>query len=104
MAKGDYKIPFDTEGNQMHYPYGVYPELGRWEDNRIFEDTLKFEYFSRGCSAAYANLVSLIDGKKYTMFLVDLETCFLDFKHGKAEGKWTFCKRGQNFGIRRAGQ
>lgn len=91
------EIPFDTNGNQMHHPYG-YGTFKEYKKNYVFKDTLHFSHFLRGCSAAYA--VFLGTKKTYTMFLTDLEAAFHYIKDGSITGKFTFCKRGQNFGVK----
>lgn len=93
------QVPFDTEGNQMHYPYGCYPDLKEFKDNYEFSTTLKFSYFVRGCSAAYAQFVS-VSGMKCTMFLKEFEEVIPYLKNGSITGDFTFCKHGQNFGVK----
>lgn len=82
MAKkvGDYKIPFDRDGNQQHYPeywwIGQYPNNERagpeWRDNVPFQDTITYKGFSRGRSAAYFRFEKS-DGKEVTVFLKELD-------------------------------
>jgi hypothetical protein len=99
MTKGQYKIPFDTDGNLMGYP-----EQWRdivWRDNYQFDDVLKFDSYYRGRSAAGMFMVSTTTGSHYQMFLRDFEdlinTVIID--HGVVSGRWTFTKRGANYGI-----
>jgi hypothetical protein len=86
------EIPFDEDGNQLHYPY-FFPTVKEWKNNTEFIDNLIFMNFCRGRSAAYAELKSKTSGKKYTMFLSDLENCFENFKNGEIKGLFTFCKK-----------
>ena len=92
------QIPFDINGNQMHhrYDYGTFKE---YKDNFEFFTTLTFSHFMRGRSAAYA-VFTCSDGTKCSMFLRDMEDVIPYLKNGYLTGSFTFCKRGQNFGIK----
>jgi hypothetical protein len=92
------QIPF-YDGNQLHYP--SYTEVN-WVDNFEFVDTLILQGYQRGCSAAFFALESETTGKKYTMFLSDMLDVIKcsSIDHGKVNGTWTFCKKGQNYGVR----
>ena len=100
MSKRKYKIPFDANGSQLHYAENWEHNV-LWKDNYEFEDTLVFVSMQRGQSAAYFNLVSKTTDKCYTMFMKDIieviRNCRID--KGEIVGKWTFTKRGQNYGI-----
>ena len=72
-----------------------------WKENYIFEAKMRLEGFERGRSAAHALLLDE-SGKKYTLFLTDLEDILK--REGLSKGtfpnlKWTFCKRGANYGV-----
>jgi hypothetical protein len=110
MARtGNYLIPFDSDGNQQHYPersYEPVPGTDRtrivdpdWRPNFEFEDTLTYEGFSRGRSAAYV-LFRRGDGKRVTMFLKELDELMPRMCGGHVTGRFTFIKRGQNYGVR----
>lgn len=89
------KIPFDMEGNQKHFPpYNVI-----WRDNFVFEDTISYDGYSRGRSAAYFHFKGTND-KSMTMFLSDFEDVIPYLNNGKVSGKFTFCKKGQNYGVK----
>lgn len=45
--KPSYQIPFDMNGNQLHYPESFRSTVV-WHDIFEFEDTLIFDHFSRG--------------------------------------------------------
>lgn len=92
------QIPFDTEGNQMHHPYG-FGTFKEYKDNYEFFTTLTFSHFSRGRSAAYARFIS-VSGMKCTMFLKEFEEIIPYLKNGSITGDFTFCKHGQNFGVK----
>lgn len=91
-------IPFNSRGHQLHYP----EHETVWRDNHEFEATLVFRGMARGRSAAYALFSDKKTGKDVTMFLVDLADVVMNKKidRGIITGKWTFCKRGQNYGVR----
>jgi hypothetical protein len=99
MAKGQYQIPFDKDGNLMGYPEewrGI-----EWRDNYQFTDTLKLDHYYRGRSAAGLYMASAITGHRYQMFLRDFEDLINNtvIDHGVVSGRWTFTKRGANYGI-----
>lgn len=97
IYKGD--IPFSKiNGNQLHYPEFNH----EMRENFIFEDVLKFDGYSRGRSAAYLNFIKKSDGKKVSVFLTDfVEGIVPNMIKGTVKGKFTFCKRGANFGCKR---
>jgi hypothetical protein len=93
---GNYEIPFDDEGNQKHYP-----ESWRglqWRKNDPFQDTLTYDGYSRGRSAAYFNF-KRSDGTFVVMFLKDFEELVTHMINGKVTGTFQFIKRGQNYGC-----
>lgn len=108
----DGKIPFTTEdvgkpGDPWYTPAGTlmgYAEEWQdieWRENFTFCEALVFDHFERGRSAAHA-IFKDRDGRKYQMFLTDLENALkgLAVFRGKIEGvTWTFTKRGRNYGI-----
>lgn len=100
--KGQYPIPFDKDGNLLAYPTPFY--LGEWRDNHVFEDTLKYIGYVRGQSAARLKWQSVNTGKTYEMFMDDFD--YLMKRSGiefdEVCAAWTFCKRGQNYGVRLA--
>jgi len=75
----------------------------RWEDNYEFEDILKYSGFSRGNSSCTIQFRSINSGKEYTMFMKELNDCIDKLVEGKLTGKFTFCKRGENYGIKYLG-
>lgn len=98
MAKKVIQVPFDTNGNQMHHSsdFGTFKE---YRDNYEFFGTLTFSHFMRGRSAAYAVFFGS-SGKKYTMFLNELEEVVPELHEGCLTGTFTFVKHGQNFGVK----
>lgn len=143
------EIPFDADGNQLHYPneqhywfnewdektkIGVTSfegkaidlskfsnhhifdhELSDWQkkqhkfhksvvcgvENFIFTDSLKYKSYSRGRSAAYFEFERLSSKTEVTVFLKEFEDIVPHMNKGVVKGRFTFCKRGQNFGCRR---
>lgn len=105
MAKktGNYQIPFNSKtGDQLHYPELYYGGTLEMRDNFEFLDTLTFETYERGRSAAYF-IFKRSTGEKVVVFLTD----FCDMVHhmfnGSIFGKFTFTKRGMNFGCKYIG-
>lgn len=117
MAKakpGNYLIPFDKNGNQMHWAanevtvrqfrekYGAdcyYPDAAaEWRTNEPFEDTLTYESYGRGRSAAYFTFTRS-DGAEVSVFMTDLDSMMPHVHAGKVTGRFAFQKRGQNYGC-----
>lgn len=118
---GNYTIPFDLEGNQLHYPTNYTVESAAvtnkwraeqnyfpipdqwimvWVPNRPFGGSYQFVDISRGRSAAYFNLKNVNTGKDATMFMKDVLGAIPFFIRGYLNGTFAYCKRGANFGIR----
>ena len=99
MAKGwDGKVPLKDDGSLVSYP--VYYEDFKWHDNFILDATLVYTGISRGRSAA-GFIWTDMNGRRYYMFLKDMEKLVLEghIDQGVVRGKFTFVKRGSNFGI-----
>ena len=108
---GDYKIPFDSEGNQLHYP-DTWKTIV-WQDNFEFVGPITVKDMRRGRSAAYfvveispfvspepLKMKGLAEG---TMFMTDfLDAIRRNGAHpgGLVSGLFTFVKRGQNYGVK----
>ena len=71
-----------------------------WKDNYEFTDTLKYSGFTRGTSSCTIKFKSINDNKEYVMFMIDLNNCIDKLIEGKLIGKFTFVKRGANYGIK----
>ena len=89
-------VPFNKSGDQLHYP--DYNPV--WTDNLEFDDILEFREFRRGQSAAYSIFSRLSNGKEVTVFLKDFVALIPHMISGRVAGKFTFCKRGQNYGCK----
>ncbi len=97
MPKGDYKIPFDKDGNQQHYADSWMTDL-EWRDNAPFVATLTYVGYSRGRSAAYFDFKDH-NGKIVIVFLKDFEAMIPHLVKGSVTGSFKFIKRGQNYGC-----
>lgn len=104
---GSYKVPFDSNGNQLHYaPYRqwdyannrpVGPDYDR--PNEPFEDTLVFSTYSRGRSAAYFHMTRESTGTDVIVFMTDLCEMIPHMVGGKITGRFQHIQRGANFGT-----
>lgn len=100
-------FPFDAKtGELLVYVRHDYPDNNngtvKWSENYVFEDDLEYDGYARGNSAARILFRSLKDGKRYEMFLTDFDDAMrrcLFFKN-RLIGKFTFIKRGQNYGVK----
>lgn len=106
MSKKHYDgdIPFDAKGNQEHYPEVWCGSKTVWKPNFRFHGRLIFLEFTRGRSAAYAQFARLESGQqrgRVTVFLKDLADMIQHpgWRGGIIEAEFTFCKRGQNYGL-----
>ena len=71
-----------------------------WLPNWVFDDTLVYDSYSRGRSAAYFGFKSKTTGREFTVFLKDFEEGFVRrMVRGEVTGQFTFCKRGANYGT-----
>lgn len=101
-------VPFDKNGDLMHYAvvgresYFGSPHFTR--PNYEFDAMLKFDRVGRsGRSAVVAWWVHSESGKRYCMFLSDLDDLIREsgVVKGMAFATWTFCKKGSNYGVKR---
>jgi len=98
MSKTSYQIPFDSKGNLESYP----STHTVWKENFEFDATLTFDGFYRGRSAAGTTFINKQTGLSYSMFLKDFDEVIRKgiFNGGLIIGRFTFQKRGKNYGIR----
>ena len=99
--KGDYQIPYTKHGDQRHYPEEWCGGLV-WRDNEVFEDTLTFDGYMRGRSAAYLVFKRASSGTTVVVFLSDFEAMVPAMVRGEIVGRFTFTKKGQNYGCKLA--
>jgi len=103
MSKSTWKLLMKNDGTIAQWDMGTYyvEKFGyKYIDNFEWEDTLEYECFGRGTSAAHLYFKSTITGNSYQMFLKDFEDIVKLLVDGKVTGTFTFCKRGQNYGIK----
>lgn len=88
-------VPFSENGNLAHYP----SYRDEFVPGTPFTAHMRFIGFQRGRSAAYA-LFEREDGRRYPMFLTDLQKLLLSGKAVSGEYLWSYTKRGQTYGIK----
>lgn len=104
---GSYQIPFDKDGNQLHYtPYVGWDHVNKRPHdpppsrlNEPFEDTLVFGTYSRGRSAAYFHMTRESTGTDVIVFMTDLCEMIPHMVGGKITGRFQHIQRGANFGT-----
>lgn len=98
--KGDYEIPFDKMGNQRSYADEYYFIPDRWEPNRVFEDTLTLKSYGRGRSSTLFYMVRK-NGTGVCVFVSDFYNMVRspNFSGGTITGRFTFVKKGRNYGC-----
>lgn len=102
------------EAYRRQLDYEIY-KVDNWLDNTQFIATLKFLSMSRGRSAANFegvlqelrggeyNLRAFLEGCHVNIFMTDMLDIVrkTDIFHGRTlPAVWTFCKRGNNYGLR----
>ena len=114
-SKGwDKKVPVEVKtgsvlhwhGGYTHYDYGkqayvhVPDPTVEYRDNWEFEDTITFKKFGQGRSAIYMVADSKNwPGRTYDIFLSDVTRLMPLLVKGVYTGRFTHCKRGQNYGT-----
>lgn len=105
MAKKQLKIPF-KDGRPCTWVKDPHDEE---RDNYEFDEYLEIHGFLRGCSSAVMILRPIDDRDKefsysssvyYQAFLTDSKDIVRNMSSGTINGRWTFVKRGENFGIK----
>lgn len=102
-------VPFDGEGNLMDYAAPTRPGEIRtnaaheWRPNYEFDALLTLVGIRKGWSSMKA-VWRDADGHLYGMFTSHLGLLLerSGVVRGRAYGRWTFCRKGSNFGIRLA--
>jgi hypothetical protein len=104
MDKAGYKIPYDAEGNMMHYADRTYLGIhvaNEWRENIRFWTSMKLLGMNRGRSAAYFTWQD-DNGFEYPMFMTDLVDLLNRSKVFFGETgpqPWKAIKRGRNYGL-----
>lgn len=109
MAKKEYKIPFEQNGNLLSYvgyggntyfDYKVKQQLPIvWEDNQVFQDSFEYAGYSQGRSSCHIYLKSTVNNRKHFVLLSDFDRIMKKgwMNNNIISGKFTFAKRGANF-------
>jgi hypothetical protein len=95
------QIPFGKDGSLHNYR--SYDSV--WRENYEWSTTLKLQSIERGRSAAHF-IWTDADNRRYPMFMKDLTEMIFNYGvavGGVIRGKFTFVKRGQNYGIKMIG-
>lgn len=117
--KGDYQIPFNKDGDQQSYAQSWWEPSGKmvlqwdgtereghisvgpnWVDNYEFEDTLILVDYGRGRSSVIFEFERKSNGNIVTMFISDFFNCVFKMTNGQIQGRFTFTKKGQNYGCK----
>lgn len=101
MVKSTYKIPFDSNGNQLDYAYAAFPHGNQYVsmvDNFEFTDTLTFVGYGRGRSSVTFDF-SRSDGTHVSVFVSSFSQMIPRMVHGTITGTFTFVKKGSNYGC-----
>lgn len=98
--KGDYPIPFDKHGNQLDYAWDGDKTIS-WPDNHEFDDTLTLVTYGRGRSSITFTM-RRANGKTVSVFVSNFCEMANDsaFKAGSITGRFTFVKKGTNYGCK----
>lgn len=99
MAKGQYQIPFDSNGDLMEASYGWNKHNIVWKDNYRFHDELEYTGYSHGRSSCHMQFKSTTDGRKYHMTIGDFHDSLVKklFVDNKIKAEFTFAKRGTHY-------
>ena len=101
---GAYKIPFGKDGNLHDYPIS-YPNdhaaNSVWVDNYEFEDALQLVGWGRGRSSVKFDM-QRSNGKTVSFFIKDFYEMvrYRKMDYGRITGKFTFTKKGTNYGCK----
>lgn len=94
----NYQIPLDGNGNMVQYQYDI--KVDKMVDNFEWIDLLCYEGYGRGRSAAYFMFRSQTTEKRYYVFMTDFDKMIPLMMNGFVQAKFTFVKRGRNYGIK----
>lgn len=103
-VKNDTLSHADYDGESRYSP--MYDEFGKnigtikpvYVENKPWKDTLRYESYYRGRSAAGA-LFTNQAGQRFTVFMTDLNTFIPLMVNGVITSNFIYCKRGKNYGI-----
>lgn len=89
----DVFIPDKVNGGYIRTPPII-------RDNYEFDTELTFVQYGRGMSSITFEFVDDATDRKYSMFVSDFSLIVPKLVKGKLKGRFTFCKKGKNFGIK----
>lgn len=69
-------------------------------DNYKWEDTINYNGYGRGRSSCVIYFWSVYHHQNMQMFMTDFDNIVKQMNYGQLTGTFTFCKRGQNYGIK----
>jgi hypothetical protein len=106
---GIMRIPFDKNGDLLTYVdkndiafSNGFLGVAEWMENYEFDDTFHITSYIRGRSSIAFEMTSCLDKKRYYMFVSDfvemIQSSVVD--KGLVRGRWTFCKKGCNYGMK----
>ena len=75
----------------------------QWKDNWEWEDTITYSGYGRGTSSCVICFKSEALNQHVNMFMTDFNYVVKSLEKGQLKGKFTFCKRGQNYGVKYLG-
>lgn len=102
IQRGTAGSPNMVKGTLLSYVSGREDNV-EYVENREFEETLTYLGYGRGRSSAVFYFKDST-GAEYQMFMTDMDDLLKhkDIVGKEVEGVWTYCKRGQNHGIKLA--
>ena len=95
--------PHEVKGSLLSHAHYIDEDNVEFVENRIFDETLTYAGYGRGRSSAVFYFTDST-GAAYQMFMTDMDDLLkkCDLIDGNVNGTWTYCKRGQNYGIKLA--
>lgn len=102
-------VPFSPAGDLQHHPsisYGTVDGKSTctaptWKETYEFQDILEISDLEKSRNASYFVLKSKKNKLQYPAFLQDILYMIANSnaRYGAIHGRWTFVKRGSNYGI-----
>ena len=94
-------VPMTSYGDLLSYPESWSEgKTWMWQPNKVFTCRMKIVSMGRGRSAAYFTLQD-DNNIRFPMFMTDIMDLIANYSidKGYVTATWTFCKRGQNYGL-----
>lgn len=94
--------PDEVKGSLVSYQGAVGSNI-EYVENKVFDETLTYQGYGRGRSSSVFYWTDAT-GAKYQMFMSDMNDLLFhkEVTNKQVTGTWTYCKKGQNFGIKLA--